>query len=68
MTLVTKFQILTKNSQFVKPATAERHRGLNTLYIKHNFFHQNKLGGDVKLKKHIYFSSNHREMFHKSIH
>ena len=28
-------------------ATAGRHRGLSTIYIKHNFFHQSKLGRDV---------------------
>ena len=27
---------------FVDIATAGRHRGLNTIYIKHNLFHQSK--------------------------
>ena len=36
------------SKQFVKTATAERHRGLNTIYIKHNLFHQSKLGRDVE--------------------
>ena len=28
---------------FVDIATAERHRGLSTIYIEHNLFHQSKL-------------------------
>ena len=35
---------------FVVIAAAGRHRGLSTIYIKHNFFHQSKLGGDVELQ------------------
>ena len=35
---------------FFDIATAGRHRGLSTIYIKHNFFHQSKLGRDVKLQ------------------
>ena len=31
-------------------ATAGRHRSLSTIYIKHNFFHQSKLGRDVELQ------------------
>ena len=31
-------------------ATAGRHRGLSTIYIKHNLFHQSKLGRDVELQ------------------
>ena len=34
----------TSNSkQFVKIATAGRHREVNTIYVKHNVFHQSKL-------------------------
>ena len=33
---------------FVDIATAGRHRGLSTIYIKHNLFHQSKLGRDVE--------------------
>ena len=41
---------------FVDIATAGRHRGLSTIYIKHNFFHQSKLGRDVELQNsHIVF-------------
>ena len=32
---------------FVDIATAGRHQGLSTIYIKHNLFHQSKLGRDV---------------------
>ena len=35
---------------FVDIATAGSHRGLSTIYIKHNVFHQSKLGGDVELQ------------------
>ena len=31
-------------------ATAGWHRGLSTIYLKHNFFHQSKLGRDVELQ------------------
>ena len=31
-------------------ATAGRHRGFSTIYIKHNLFHQSKLGRDVELQ------------------
>ena len=35
---------------FVDIANAGRHRGLSTIYIKHNFFHQSKLGRDFDLQ------------------
>ena len=35
---------------FVDNATAGRHRGFSTIYIKHNQFHQSKLGIDVELQ------------------
>ena len=35
---------------FVNISTPGRHRDLNTIYIKHNFFHQSKLGRDVELQ------------------
>ena len=35
---------------FVDIATAGRHRRLITIYIKHNLFHQSKLGRDVVLQ------------------
>ena len=33
-----------------KLATARRHRGLGTIYFKHNLFHQSKQGRDVELQ------------------
>ena len=41
---------------FVEIATAGRHRGLSTIYIKHNLFHQSKLGRDVQFTKHSHCS------------
>ena len=38
------------SKHFVKIATAERHRGLNTIYIKQNLFHRSNLGRDVELQ------------------
>ena len=35
---------------FVVIAIAERYRGLSTIYIEHNLFHQSKLGRDVDLQ------------------
>ena len=42
---------------FVDSTTAGRHRGLSTNYIKHNLFHQSKLGRDVELQ------NNHTVLF-----
>ena len=48
---------------FVDIATAGRHRGLSTIYIKHNLFHQSKLGRDVQLKKtHIVLFKSPRDV------
>ena len=38
------------SKQIVNAATAARHRGLNTIYIKHNLFHQGRMGRDVELQ------------------
>ena len=35
---------------FVDIVTAGSHRGLSTIYIKHDLFHQSKLGRDVELQ------------------
>ena len=44
-------------------ATAGRHRDLSTIYIKHNFFHQSKLGRDVELlKNHIVLLKSPRDV------
>ena len=48
---------------FVGIATAGRHRGLSTIYIKHNLFHQSKLGRDVELQNsHIVLFKSHRDV------
>ena len=48
---------------FVDIATAGSHRGLSTIYIKHNLFHQSKLGRDVELQNnHIVFFKSPREV------
>ena len=43
---------------FVDIAMAGRHRGLGAIYIKHNLFHQSKLGRDVELQNLTLFSSS----------
>ena len=48
---------------FVDIATAGRHRGLRTIYIKHNLFHQSKLGRDVELQNtHIILFKSPRDV------
>ena len=52
---------------FVDIATAERHRGLSTIYIKHKFFHQSKLGRDVELQNtHIVLFKSLRDVMQKT--
>ena len=41
---------ISNSKLFVRVATAGRHRVLNTIYIKHNLFHQSKLGRDIELQ------------------
>ena len=48
---------------FVDIATAGRHWGLSTIYIKHNLFHQSKLGRDVELQNfHIVLFQSLRDV------
>ena len=48
---------------FVDIATAWRHRGLSATYIKHNLFHQSKLGRDVELQNtHIVLFKSPRDV------
>ena len=43
--------------------TAGRHRGFSTRYIKHNLFHQSKLGRDVELQNtHILLFESPRDV------
>ena len=54
---------ISNSKQFVKIGTAGRHRGLNTIYIKHNLFHQSKLGRDVELQNtHIVLFKSPRDV------
>ena len=44
-------------------ATAGSHRGLNTIYIKHNLFHKNKLGRNVEVQNtHIFLFKSPRDV------
>ena len=48
---------------FVDIATAGRHRGLSTIYIKHKLLHQSKLERDVELQKfHIVLFKSPRDV------
>ena len=48
---------------FVEIATAGRHRGLSAIYIKHNPFHQSKLGKDFELQNtHIVLFKSPRDV------
>ena len=48
---------------FFDIATAGRHWGLCTTYIKHNFFHQSKLGRDIELQNtHIVLFKSPRDV------
>ena len=48
---------------FVDIATARRHRDLSKIYIKHNLFHQSKLGRDVELQNtHIVLFKSPRDI------
>ena len=48
---------------FVDIATAGRHPGLSTIYIKHKLFHQSKQGRDVELQNtHIVLFKSLRDV------
>ena len=54
--------------QFVKVATAGRHRGLKTIYFKHKLFHKSKLGRDVELQNtHIVLFKSPRDVLQINI-
>ena len=48
---------ITSSKDFVNIATAARHKGLSTIYIKHNLFHQNRMGRDNELQNVVLFRS-----------
>ena len=56
-------QEICNSKAFVDIANAGRDRGLSTIYIKHNFFHQSKLGRDVELQNtHIVLFKSPRDV------
>ena len=57
-------EVICNSKAFVDIATARTHRGPSTINIKHNLFHQSKLGRDVELQNtHIVlFKSPHDVM------
>ena len=58
---------LCNSKAFVDIATAGRHRGLSTIYIKHNLFHQSKLGRDVELQNiYIVLFESPRDVMQKT--
>ena len=51
------------SKSFVDIATGGKHRGLSTIFIKHNLFHQSKLGRDVELQNtHIVLFKSPRDV------
>ena len=57
------YEEICNSKAFVDIATAGRHRGLSTIYIKHNLFHQSKLGRDVELQNtHIVLFKSPRDV------
>ena len=56
------------SKEIVDIATAGKHRGFSTIYIRHNLFHQSKKGRDVDLQIHTLFFSTHIEMCIRSLH
>ena len=51
------------SKEFVDIATAGRHRGFSTIYIKHNLFHQSKPGSVVELQNtHIVLYKSTRDV------
>ena len=56
-----------KSKAFVDIATAGRHRGLSTTYIKHNLLHRSKLARDVELQNtHIDLFKSPRDVMQAS--
>ena len=57
---------ISSSKDFVKIATAGRHKGLSTIYIKHNLFHQihqSRLGRDIELQNtHIVLFNSPRDV------
>lgn len=59
---------ISKSSDFVKLATAGRHRGINIIFIKHNLYHKSSKGRDVELQlTHIVLFKSPRDVNQISI-
>ena len=62
-------EAICNSKAFVDIAIAGRHRGLSTIYIKHNLFHQSKLGRDVELENtHIVLFKSPRDVMQVTTH
>ena len=58
---------ISSSKDFVKIATAGRHKGLSTIYIKHNHFHQSRLGRDIELQNtHIVLFKSPRDVLQRN--
>ena len=56
-------QEICNSREFEKIAVAGRHRGLSTIYIKHNLFHKSKMGRDIELQNtHIVLFKSPRDV------
>ncbi|MEM6402222.1 MAG: hypothetical protein AAF757_18665 [Cyanobacteria bacterium P01_D01_bin.116] len=54
---------ISKSKDFVKLATAGRHKGIHVVYVKHNLFHKSSLGRDVELQNtHIVLFKSPRDV------
>ena len=63
LVFVDSCEKICNSKAFVDIANAGRHRGLSTIYIKHNLFHQSKLGRDVELQNtHIVLFKSPRDV------
>ena len=57
------FEEICNSRGFLDTAAAGRHRGLSTIYIKHNFIHRRKLAQDVDLQNtHIVVFKTPRDL------
>ena len=54
---------ISSSKGFFKIATAGRHKGLSTIYVKHSLFHQSRLGRDIELQNtHIVLFKSSRDV------
>ena len=61
------FEVIVISKTFIDNATGGRHRGLGTIYIRHNLFHQSTLGRDVEFQNtHIVHFNCFRDVIHVS--